>query len=154
RRAVLPRPARPARRAVVGGGRGAAAVDDAAPAQPARRDAVARARPRRPAPLRAGGGGGLAVRGVPQYTGRRPGGDMSRAGTPAREPVAVGIRIKTGRAIAVALAGTAKAPRFLARCELLLHDPDDPASYQPWHAALDQPPARARAIVARLSEVV
>jgi hypothetical protein len=80
---------------------------------------------------------------------------VSRArGTPAGDPVAVGIRIKTGRAIAVALAGSADAPRFLVRCELLLHDPDDADSYQPWHAALDQPPARAQAIVARLTRVV
>jgi len=79
---------------------------------------------------------------------------MSRERTAARDPVAVGIRIKTGRAIAVAVAGTADAPRFVARCELLLHDPDDPDSYQPWHAALDQPPPRAQAIVARLTRVV
>jgi len=80
---------------------------------------------------------------------------VSRAtGAPDGDPVAVGIRIKTGRAIAVALAGTADTPRFVARCELLLHDPDDADSYQPWHAALDQPPARAQAIVARLTGVV
>jgi hypothetical protein len=72
----------------------------------------------------------------------------------AGDRVAVGIRVKTGRAIAVALAGRADAPRFCARTELLLHDPDDADSYQPWHAALDQPPALARAIVARLTEVV
>ncbi|HVN09579.1 MAG TPA: hypothetical protein VMV61_11425 [Patescibacteria group bacterium] len=62
---------------------------------------------------------------------------------------AIGFRVKTGRAIAVALAGPASAPRLLFRREVLLHDPNVPQSRQPYHGRVmpfvpAQPQAVAR----------
>jgi len=69
------------------------------------------------------------------------------------ERVALGFRVKTGRAIAVALAGPLKAPRVLARRELVLHDASAPESCQPYHAGLELPLAQAEPIVQRLVEI-
>ena len=49
---------------------------------------------------------------------------------------ALGFRVKTGRAIAVALAGPAKDPRILFRREVALCDPRVPESRQPYHGAI------------------
>jgi len=49
---------------------------------------------------------------------------------------ALGFRVKTGRAIAVALAGPAASPRLLFRREVLLCDPKVPESRQPYHGAI------------------
>ena len=49
---------------------------------------------------------------------------------------AIGFRVKTGRAIAVALAGPRANPRLLFRREVLLHDPNVPESRQPHHGAI------------------
>jgi len=51
-------------------------------------------------------------------------------------PAALGLRVKTGRAIAVALAGPAAHPRFLFRREVLLCDPEVPESRQPYHGGI------------------
>ena len=56
----------------------------------------------------------------------------SRSSTPA----ALGLRVKTGRAIAVALAGPAANPRILFRREVPLCDPKVPESRQPYHRAI------------------
>lgn len=52
---------------------------------------------------------------------------------------AIGLRVKTGRATAVLVAGSAKAPRVLERRAVDLTDPDVPSSRQPYHAGLDLP---------------
>jgi hypothetical protein len=57
--------------------------------------------------------------------------------------LAIGFRVKTGRATAVVMAGPASAPRVLSRKSLLLFDPAIPESHQPWHAELELPPAES-----------
>ena len=47
--------------------------------------------------------------------------------------VALGFRVKSGYAIAVALSGAAAAPRILARCLVQLSDPAVPETRQPYH---------------------
>lgn len=53
--------------------------------------------------------------------------------------VAVGFRAKTGRAIAVVLGGTARAPRAIRRAEVALSDPRRGPTYQPYHLVMDLP---------------
>jgi hypothetical protein len=48
----------------------------------------------------------------------------------------LGFRVKTGRAIAVALAGSAANPRILLRREVPLSDPKVPESRQPYHGGI------------------
>jgi len=48
----------------------------------------------------------------------------------------LGFRVKTGRAIAIALAGSAAQPRILFRREVPLCDPKVPESRQPYHGAI------------------
>ncbi len=68
--------------------------------------------------------------------------------------VAIGFRVKTGRAIAVVMAGPVSAPRVLSRKSLQLWDPAIPESYQPYHAELELPPAEsARVVPAALKAV-
>ena len=68
--------------------------------------------------------------------------------------VAIGFRVKTGRATAVVMAGPVSAPRVLSRKSLQLWDPAIPESYQPYHAELELPPAEsARVVPAALKAV-
>jgi hypothetical protein len=57
--------------------------------------------------------------------------DQSRA--------AIGLKAKTGRAIAVVLSGPANAPQLIRRAELILTDPRVPATFQPYHEVMDLP---------------
>ena len=52
---------------------------------------------------------------------------------------AIGLKAKTGRAIAVVLQGPADAPQLIKRSELILTDPRVPASFQPYHEVMDLP---------------
>jgi hypothetical protein len=52
---------------------------------------------------------------------------------------AIGLRIKSGRAIAVVLRGTAESPEVMLREELLLAYPGKPKTWQPFHAVMDLP---------------
>jgi len=49
----------------------------------------------------------------------------------------IGFRAKTGKAIAVALTGSASAPEFVGRWDVLLHDPEVPATFQPHHEVME-----------------
>lgn len=73
-----------------------------------------------------------------------------------REPasIAVGLRVKSGRAVALVLAGTANSPRIIARREIQLCDSSVPDSMQPYHAALEMPPKKAAKVIERLVRVV
>ena len=51
----------------------------------------------------------------------------------------IGLRAKTGRAIAVVLAGPATAPRVIKRLEFSVVDPASPETFQPYHEVLDLP---------------
>ena len=61
--------------------------------------------------------------------------------------IAIGFRVKTGRATAVVMAGPASAPRVLLRKNLQLFDPATPESHQPFHAELELPPAESARVV-------
>jgi len=69
-------------------------------------------------------------------------------------PVAIGFRVKTGRATAVVMAGPASAPRVLSRKSLQLFDPAIPESYQPYHAELELPSAESVRVVPKALEAV
>ncbi len=64
----------------------------------------------------------------------------------------IGFRAKTGRAIAVALAEGPKSPRYLWRREIVLYDPDLPATGQPYHEVMELPWPRALVEVKPLVE--
>ena len=51
----------------------------------------------------------------------------------------IGLRAKTGRAIAVVLTGPITAPRVIKRLEFSVVDPAAPETYQPYHEVLDLP---------------
>ncbi len=62
----------------------------------------------------------------------------------ARQPqsesrAAIGLRVKSGRAIAVVLQGSAESPVVMRREELLLASPGKPKTWQPFHAVMDLP---------------
>ena len=61
--------------------------------------------------------------------------------------LAIGFRVKTGRATAVVMAGPASAPRILSRKSLELFDPAIPESHQPFHAEIELPPADSARVV-------
>ena len=61
--------------------------------------------------------------------------------------IAIGFRVKTGRATAIVMAGPASAPRVLSRKSLQLFDPAIPESHQPFHAELELPPADSARVV-------
>jgi hypothetical protein len=68
--------------------------------------------------------------------------------------LAIGFRVKTGRATAVVMAGPASAPRVLSRKSVQLFDPAIPESYQPFHAELELPPEESARVVPKALEVV
>lgn len=70
----------------------------------------------------------------------------------ARGPVALGFRVRTGRATAVVLGGDPSAPLLLERLQLTLYDPQVPGSGQPYHAGLEAPQGKAEGIVRRATE--
>jgi hypothetical protein len=68
--------------------------------------------------------------------------------------LAIGFRVKTGRATAIVVAGPASAPRVLMRKSLQLWDPAIPESHQPWHAEFELPPDESARIVPIALEAV
>jgi hypothetical protein len=52
---------------------------------------------------------------------------------------AIGLKAKTGRAIAVVIGGPADSPQLIKRSELILTDPGVPATFQPYHEVMDLP---------------
>ncbi|MFO0980834.1 MAG: hypothetical protein U1E76_03630 [Planctomycetota bacterium] len=67
---------------------------------------------------------------------------------------AVGLRVKSGWAMSVLVAGDTGTPRVVACRRVELADPLVPESVQPYHAALDLAGDRARRTVAKLVQVV
>ncbi|HXM36581.1 MAG TPA: hypothetical protein VN920_15405 [Pyrinomonadaceae bacterium] len=62
------------------------------------------------------------------------------AKAPANNNIAaIGLKAKTGRAIAVVLSGPTNAPQLVKRSELILTDPLVPATFQPYHEVMDLP---------------
>ncbi|MGH7923921.1 MAG: hypothetical protein ACREQH_04930 [Candidatus Binatus sp.] len=68
--------------------------------------------------------------------------------------LAIGFRVKTGRATAVVMAGPASAPRVLSRRSLQLWDPAIPESHQPWHSELELPPDESARVVPKALKAV
>ncbi len=68
--------------------------------------------------------------------------------------LAIGFRVKTGRATAVVMAGPASAPHALARKSLQLWDPAIPESHKPFHAELELPAADSARVVPKALEAV
>jgi hypothetical protein len=68
--------------------------------------------------------------------------------------IGIGIRVKSGWAVAVVLEGPAARPTVVDRQELRLADPDVPDSAQPYHAALGLPQKEAAKRIAHLVKVV
>src|SRR5260221_7118903 len=56
-----------------------------------------------------------------------------------RGKAAIGFRSKTGRAIAVALAGPLNAPELVWRREIPLFDPQAPGTAEPYHQVMELP---------------
>jgi hypothetical protein len=69
-------------------------------------------------------------------------------------PAALGLRVKSGWAMSVLLSGTVAAPQLLHCRSILLSDPKEPASKQPYHVALELPEKEAAAIVRKLRKIV
>lgn len=65
--------------------------------------------------------------------------------------VGVGLRAKTGRAIAVMVGGSLDSPRVLRRLELKLADPAFPETSQPYHEVLDLPWEKAQSAVRKIA---
>jgi hypothetical protein len=59
----------------------------------------------------------------------------------------IGFRAKTGKAIAIALRHGNPLPAYLARWEVVLHDPKIPATSQPHHEVMELPWSDAQAAV-------
>ena len=66
---------------------------------------------------------------------------------------ALGFRVKSGRAVAVALGGSCASPALLARIEVLLSDPAIHETKQPYHAGMGTAQEDPKAI-ARLVSIV
>jgi len=67
--------------------------------------------------------------------------------------IAVGFRVKSGHAIAVALEGSRAAPRVVARHVIELSDPGIPETRQPYHDGMFQTEEDARAVARRVAIV-
>lgn len=52
---------------------------------------------------------------------------------------AIGIKTRTGRAVAIALSGPASSPEFICREEIALSDATMPATTQPYHDVMELP---------------
>lgn len=79
-------------------------------------------------------------------------GDRGRGARTA--DAAVGLRVKTARAVAVIVTGSVEAPHVVAREVLQLWDPEVPDSRQPYHAALGLPEPKATEVVRRARAAV
>lgn len=73
--------------------------------------------------------------------------------TKRKSPIAtIGLRAKTGRAIAVALTGSSDSPYVIRRFEFSVVDPAVPATFQPYHEVLDLPWAQAQTAARKLAK--
>lgn len=70
------------------------------------------------------------------------------------DAAALGLRVKSGWAMAVLLAGSPSAPRMVIRQWLELTDPSVPGSSQPYHAVMGASAADKPDVEARLCQVV
>ena len=62
----------------------------------------------------------------------------------AKTNAAIGLKARTGRAIAVVLSGPADSPQLVSRSDINLTDPREPATFQPYHEVMELPWAEAQ----------
>jgi hypothetical protein len=67
-------------------------------------------------------------------------------------PSSLAVRVHSGWAALVAVAGDVRSPRIVLRRRVEMTDPDDVGARQPYHAAEGMGVPRARAFLARLGE--
>src|SRR5436853_7786900 len=68
--------------------------------------------------------------------------------------VAIGLRAKTGRAIAVVLGATDDSPSVITKLEISLTDPKIPSTFQPYHEVMDLPWAESQRAVRKYVRAV
>ncbi len=68
--------------------------------------------------------------------------------------VSIGLRAKTGRAVAVVLGGSADSPLVLKKFEIKLSDPGIPATAQPYHEVMDLPWEESQKAVRKLVRAI
>jgi hypothetical protein len=68
--------------------------------------------------------------------------------------VAIGLRAKTGRAIAVVLGGSPDAPAVLAKTEIKLIDPKIPETAQPYHVVMELPWEESQRAVQKFARAI
>jgi len=68
--------------------------------------------------------------------------------------VAIGLRAKTGRAIAVVLGGSPDAPIVLAKTEIKLVDPKIPQTAQPYHVVMELPWEESQRAVQKFARAI
>jgi hypothetical protein len=70
------------------------------------------------------------------------------------DPASIGLRVKTGRAVAVVLGGTTKHPIVLLRGELVIGNSAVPDTWQPYHVVMDLPWTEAEAAVKKNARLI
>ena len=68
--------------------------------------------------------------------------------------VAIGLRAKTARAIAVVLGGPSDAPIVVRKFEIILADPKVPATAQPYHEVMDLPWTESQKAVRKTARAI
>ena len=68
--------------------------------------------------------------------------------------VSIGLRAKTGRAIAVVLGGPAAAPVVLTKTEISLVDPKIPETFQPYHEVMELPWVESEKAVLKFARAI
>ncbi|MGH9674566.1 MAG: hypothetical protein ACRD44_15410 [Bryobacteraceae bacterium] len=72
----------------------------------------------------------------------------------AERLVWVGVRVKSGRAVAAVLEGSAQAPMVLQRADLVLSNKKKPVTWQPYHPVMDLPWDKAHAAVSTTADEI
>ena len=69
-------------------------------------------------------------------------------------PVALGLRAKTGRAVAVVVGGPSQSPSVFAKLEIRLVDAKNSATYQPYHEVMELPWEEAQKAARKTERVI
>ncbi|MGH9718832.1 MAG: hypothetical protein ACRD8O_01350 [Bryobacteraceae bacterium] len=72
----------------------------------------------------------------------------------ASPAAAIGLRVKTGKAIAIVVRGTPRAPEVLKRDELILADHDKPDTWQPYHPVMELAWTEAQKAVRPIAQII
>lgn len=72
----------------------------------------------------------------------------------ASNPVTIGLRARTGRAIVVVLGGPPEAPQVLFKTEIKLVDPNIPETFQPYHQVMELRWAESEKAVGKFTRAI